>query len=197
LAKTRAGANRHDAQAYSIVIPGERAILVYTGGSGYDPVPIVGPHNYAFSVAGPEDPKGETLPVALTIVGPTVTKGSTNPLDPIAGYDYENPMIGTSNLGQSCTNKPPGAWMTNFVLQATVSGLTPGVSYNLYEYDFSSITGEGAGAALAVPVQDFNANAGMASHVTTFKAVGSTYTQSVTTTSDQIVVFRCVPASAP
>jgi hypothetical protein len=72
LAKTRAGANRHDAQAYSIVIPGERAILVYTGGSGYDPVPIVGPHNYAFSVAGPEDPKGETLPVALTIVGPTV-----------------------------------------------------------------------------------------------------------------------------
>jgi hypothetical protein len=126
-----------------------------------------------------------------------VTRGSTNPLDPVAGYDYENPMIGTSNLGQSCTNNPPGAWMTNFVLQATVSGLTVGSKYNLYEYDFSSITGEGMGAALAVPVEDFNANAGLATHITTFTATGSTYTQTVTTTSDKIVVFRSVPANGP
>jgi len=197
LAKTRAGANKHNAQAYSIVIPGDRTIQVYTGGSGYDTVRIVGPHNYGFSVAGPEDPTGETLPVAVTIAGPTVTRGSTNPLDPVAGYDYENPMIGTSNLGQSCTNNPPGAWMTNFVLQATVSGLTVGSKYNLYEYDFSSITGEGMGAALAVPVEDFNANAGLATHITTFTATGSTYTQTVTTTSDKIVVFRSVAANAP
>jgi len=50
---------------------------------------------------------------------------------------------------------------------------------------------------LAVPIEDFNANAGLATHVTTFTAASSTYTTSVTTTSDKIVVFRCVPVDAP
>jgi hypothetical protein len=197
LPNTRAGANRENAQAYSIIIPGDRTIHTSTGGSGYNTVPIPGPHNYGFSVSGPEDPAAETLPVALTIVGPTVTRGVPNPLDPVAGYDYENSMIGTSVWGLGCTNKPPSAWMTNFVLQAGVSGLTPGVSYNLYEYDFSSVTGDGSSAALAVPVRDFNANAGLATHVTTFTATASAYSQTITTTSDKIVVFRCVLASAP
>ena len=31
--------------------------------------PFAGPHNYGFSVAGPEDPTSVTLPVALTIAG--------------------------------------------------------------------------------------------------------------------------------
>jgi hypothetical protein len=197
LANTRAGANRNNAQGYSIIIPGHRTIQVYTGGSGYDTLAITGPHNYAFSVSGPEDPTSVTLPVALTIVGPTVTKGLTNPLDPIAGYDYENPMVGTNLLGLSCTNHRPDGWMTHFELQATVSGLTPAVSYNLYEYDFSSVRGEGRTAALAVPVESFNANAGLATHVTTFTAAGSTYTHTISTSSDKIVVFRCVPVSAP
>jgi hypothetical protein len=197
LANTRAGANRNGAQAYSIVIPGDRTIATYTGGSGYDTVSIAGPHNYGFSVAGPEDPTLETLPVALTIAGPTVSQGVTNPLDPVAGYDYENPMIGTSVWGLGCTNNPPVAWMTNFTLQATVSGLTPGVSYNLYEYEFAAVAGEGAAAALRVPVRDFNANRNLAAQVTAFTAVSSTFRQTVTTTSDKIVVFRCVPASAP
>ncbi len=197
LANTRAGANRKGAKAYSIILPGDGTIHTYTGGSGYDTVPITGPHNYGFSVAGPQDPMSVTLPVALTIAGPTVTNGVTNPLDPVAGYDYENPMIGTSVWGLSCTNNPPAAWMTNFALQVTVSRLIPGISYNLYEYEFSSVEGEGAAAALAVPVEDFNANRNLASHVTTFTAVSSTFEQTVTTTSDKIVVFRCVPASAP
>jgi hypothetical protein len=197
LANTRSGANGKNAQGYSIILPAARTINTYTGGSGYNTVPITGPHNYGFSVAGPEDPTGVTLPVALTIVGPTVSNGSTNPLDPIAGYDYENPMIGASLWGQSCTNQPPKEWMTNFVLQATVSGLTPGVAYNLYEYDFDSVTGEGSGAALAVPTEDFNANAWMATHVTHFTATAATYSQTITTTSDKIVVFRNVPSSAP
>jgi hypothetical protein len=197
LANTRAGANRKGAQAYSIIMPAQRTIHTSTGGSGYDTVPILGPHNYGFSVAGPEDPTSETLPVALTIVGPTFTQGIQNPLDPIAGYDYENPMIGKSVWGLSCTNQPPAAWMTNFVLEATMSGLTPGTTYNLYEYEFSSVEGEGSSAALAVPVQDFNANAGLATHVTTFTATSSSYTQTVTTTSDKIIVFRGVPANAP
>jgi hypothetical protein len=197
LANTRKGANGKDAQGYSIIIPGDRTIHTSTGGNGYNTVPITGPHNYGFSVSGPEDPTSVTLPVALTITGPTVTKGVQNPLDPIAGYDYENPMIGASVWGLSCTNNPPSAWMTNFVLQATVSGLTPGVSYNLYEYEFSSVEGVGSAAALAVPTEDFNANAAMATNTTTFIAGGSTFTESVTTTSDKIVVFRAVPASAP
>lgn len=197
LANSRAGSNSQGAQAYSIVIPGNQTIHTYTGASGYDTVPILGPHNYAFAVTGPEDPTGVTLPVALTIAGPTVTNGVANPLDPVAGYNYENPMIGTSVWGRSCTNTPPAAWMTNFVLQVTVTGLTPGVSYNLYQYDFASVKGQGSAAALAVPVQDFNANAGLATRRTTFTAAGSTFQQTVAATSNKVVVFRCVPANAP
>jgi hypothetical protein len=197
LPNTRAGANRKGAQGYSIIIPGNQTIHTYAGGSGYATVPIAGPHNYGFSVAGPEDPAAVTLPVALTIAGPTITGGIANPLDPVAGYDYENPMIGTSVWGRSCTDKPPAAWMTNLVLQVTVSGLTPGIAYNLYEYEFSSVEGRGSAAALAVPVEDFNANAGLATHVTAFTAMGSTFQQGVTTASGKIVVFRCVPATAP
>jgi hypothetical protein len=106
------------------------------------------------------------------------------------------PWIGKSIWGFSCTNRRPEP-MTHFVLKATVSGLTPGVSYNLYEYEFSSVEGEGPAAALRVPVRDFNANAGMATHVTSFTANATTFAQEVTTTSDKIAVFRCVAASAP
>ena len=147
-------------------------------------------------MAGPEDSSAETLPVTLTI-GPTYTNGIENPLDPLAGYDYENAMIGKSARGTSCTNKPPSAWMSDFELQVRVGSLTPGVAYNLYEYDFASVSGEGSRAALAVPVENFNANANLASRVTTFTASSSTYFTSVTTTSDKIVVFRCVPGGAP
>jgi len=197
IANTREGANRRNAHGYSIVIPDNRTIRTFAGGDGYSTVPILGPHNYGFSVSGPEDKDSETLPVTLTIVGPTYTDGVENPFDPLAGYDYENTMIGKSKWGLGCTNKPPSAWMTNFQLQVTVSGLTPGVGYNLYEYDFSSVSGEGPQAALAVPTEDFNANASLATRVTTFTAASSTYTTSLTTTSDKIVVFRCVPVNAP
>ena len=197
LANTRQGANRKGAQAYSIVIPGDHTIHTGAGGSGYDTVAITGPHNYGFSVAGPEDRSSETLPVALTIVGPTYTDGMENPLDPLAGFGYENAMIGKSLWGLGCTNKPPAAWMTNFALQVTVSGLNAGNAYNLYEYDFSSVSGVGADSALAVPTENFNANAGLATRVTTFMATSPTYTTSVTTTSDKIVVFRAVPVDAP
>ncbi len=197
LANTRHGANRKDAHAYSIVIPDDRTMRTSTGGSGYDTVPVSGPHNYGFSVSGPEDRSSETLPVALTIVGPTYTGGIENPLDSLAGYDYENAMIGRSDWGLGCTNKPPANWMTNFELAATVTGLTPGVAYNLYEYDFSYVSGEGSKAALAIPIADFNANAALANRVITFTAVSSSFTTSVTTTSDKIVVFRCVPVDAP
>jgi hypothetical protein len=85
-------------------------------------------------------------------------------------------------------------------LQVTVSGLTPGTAYNLYEYDFPTLSGAdtGVGAALNVPTQNFNANAGMASAVTKFTATGSTYISApIRQSSDQIAVFRAVAGSAP
>ncbi len=85
-------------------------------------------------------------------------------------------------------------------VKVTVSGLTPGRSYNLYEYDFPTLTGAetGAAAALAVPTEKFNANAKMASSVTRFKAENSTFVREpVDLVSTDIVVFRAVPSSAP
>lgn len=85
-------------------------------------------------------------------------------------------------------------------LQATVRGLTAGTSYVVYEYDFPTLTGAdtGTAAALAIPTLDFNAQRAKATVATTFTATGATYTTaSLTRTSDQIVVFRAVPANAP
>jgi hypothetical protein len=206
---------------YSIVLPANTSIQTWTGfdgntkkTGGRSSGPIIGPNDFAVAVSGPMDTYGETVPVVLTaspqpgsIVGPTYTSGVQNPQDPLAGYDYEYPYIGNTDEETGCTNTPPSSWMTNFVLQATVSGLAPGVTYNLYEYQFGSPTstdtmGTGPAAALAVPVTAFNANSAAgastpAHQVTTFTASGSSYVApALTTTSDQIVVYRAVP-SAP
>ena len=213
---------------YSIVLPANTTIKAYTGANGSysgggSYVNITGPNNFAFAITGVLDTYGETVPVALTaspnpgaIVGSTYTSGVPNLEDPIAGYDYEYPFIGTTIQEQgagSCTNNPPSSWMTNFGLQATVSGLTPGVSYNLYEYQFNSPTatdtlgGNGTwsgtmAAALAVPVTAFNANSAAgastpANSITNFIASTSTYVAAtLTTTSDQIVVYRAVPSAS-
>jgi hypothetical protein len=73
----------------------------------------------------------------------------------------------------------------------------PGVSYNLYEYELPSVQGVGSAAALPVPVRNFNANRRLATYNTPFTAVAASFEQTITTTSDKIIVFRCVPASAP
>jgi hypothetical protein len=204
---------------YSIVLPANTSISTQTGMNGMNSgkgseVSITGPNNYGVAVTGVLDTYEETVPVQLTaspqpgaIVGPTYTEGAQNPQDPIAGYNYENPFIGTKTNEEGCTNNPPNSWMTNFVLRATVSGLTPGVAYNLYEYQFSSpittdtLGGNGtwagtAAAALKIPVSAFNGNASLAKSVTTFTAASSTYVAAeLVTTSDQIVVYRAVPAA--
>ena len=85
-------------------------------------------------------------------------------------------------------------------LQVTVSGLTAGTAYNLYEYDFPTLSGAdtGTAAALNVPTRNFNANAAMASSVTRFTATGSTYVRApLHMPSTQIAVFRAVAAWAP
>jgi hypothetical protein len=204
-------------QAYEIVLPAPESIKTETGGSGSSSVTITGPNNYAVAVTGVSDTYGETVPVVLNAQSnpgsmiSSTTGGVPNPQDPIAGLDYENPFIGTSTTGGSCVNTEPSSWMTNFGLQPTISGLTAGVTYNLYEYQFNSpasdtLGGNGtwagtAAAALAVPITAFNANSAPGGStpyntVTTFTAAGSTYLPNeLVTTSDQIVVYRAVPAS--
>ncbi|MGA3210996.1 MAG: hypothetical protein ABSD20_06785 [Terriglobales bacterium] len=200
LPKTRSKASASGAQGYSIIIPGVNPTNTYAGGNGYNGTTAITGHNYAFSVSGAIDNSAGgpfLLPVQLSIPSATYTDAVANPMDPVAGWQYENSMIGTSLKGTSCTNTPPEYWMYPLTLQATVSGLTTGTAYNLYEYDFSTVAGTGAAAALAVPTANFNANKGMATYTTQFTATGSTYSQTVTRTSDQVVVFRAVPASAP
>jgi hypothetical protein len=202
LPQTRRNANASSAQAYSIIIPGVYPTNTSTGEDGYlGTTPITG-HNYAFSVSTAIDnsPGGPYLvPIQLTIPSASYTNSVANPQDPMAGWQYENSMIGTSLQGTSCTNTSPQYWMVPLPLQATVSGLTPGIAYNLYEYDLSGFNGSptGSAAALAIPTANFNQNASMATYITRFTANGTTYSHTVTRTSNQIVVFRAVPASAP
>jgi hypothetical protein len=83
-------------------------------------------------------------------------------------------------------------------LEVTVSGLAAGTSYNLYEYDFASVSGIGSAAALPIPTADFNAHASQASSKVTFTAGGPTWTYEVPPRpSNQTIAFRSVPASAP
>ncbi len=203
LAQTRKGASLGSAQAYSIIIPGVFPTYTSTGADGYlGTVQITG-HNYGFSVWGAMDNSSDgrrhLLPITLSVPTATYTNLAANPKDPAAGWQYENSMIGTDIYGASCTNSPPQYWMNPLGIQVTVSGLTAGATYNLYEYDLSPISGKptGSAAALAVPTGDFNNHASMASHVTKFTARGTTYLQTITKTSDQIVVFRAVPTNAP
>jgi hypothetical protein len=200
LARTRAQANRNSAQAYSIVIPGVFPTDTINGGDGENSSVTITGHNYGFSVSGAIDNSAGgpyLLPIRVTIPRATYTNGRANPRDPKAGWQYENSMIGSAEDGTSCTNAAPRYRMRPLTLKATISGLTPGAIYNLYEYTFERVEGIGAGAALAVPTENFNQNAIMATRRTQFTATKTTYVHQVRRTSKQIVVFRAVPAGAP
>ena len=82
-------------------------------------------------------------------------------------------------------------------MQGVVGGLVAGQSYNLYEYDFDSISGAGSAAALALPTDGFNANASQATNVTSFTASDTTFATSVTRSSGTTIIFRAVAANAP
>jgi hypothetical protein len=206
LPHTRVQANAGTAQAYSIIAPGVYPTNTSTGADGFKGVVAITGHNYAFSVAGAADdsvggPYLLPIQVELLNIPPdssaTFTNGAANPKDPVAGWRYENSMIGTDIYGLSCTNKPPQYPMVPIDLQVKVSGLTPGATYNLYEYDFATVDLVPAHPALAVPTQNFNASAGMATMTRPFTASGPTYALQLRRRSDQIVVFRAVPANAP
>jgi hypothetical protein len=183
-----------DANVYSILIPGGPKIYSGTGGDGIhvNPHPVT-PSNYGFAVSGPIDPKHELLPLGIAIVGSTLN-GVPNVPQGSVGFNFEIPEIG-DELKTTCTNVPP-TWM-RISLQVTASGLTPGVVYNLYEYDFPKVSGFLSQASLPIPDSDFNAKANQATRVTSFVAEAATFSQTITTTSDHVVVFRCVRANAP
>ncbi len=213
MAKSRSAANASGAAGYSIVLPNSSKTVATVAGNtsskGTGTANVPGPHNFAFAISGPADAQGATLPVTLSILQTqTLTNGQwqVNPPDenstPAVGYNYENPYIGgapgSCDNGTCVSNTQPAAMM--MTLQATVRGLTPGIQYKLYEYDFPPPTGAdtGTAAALQVPTSNFNANSSMAAAVTTFTAQGTTYvTSELSRTSDQIVVFRAVAATAP
>lgn len=119
--------------------------------------------NYGVAVTGVIDQDNETVPVRVS-----------------TDKNSEVPAIGAG----SNTRPAPEP----LVLTVTVSGLTPGVSYNLYRYD----------AMTAVPNAAFNANAAAASEHWSFQIQsGSTHVQTENIMSDEVAAYRAVPASAP
>jgi hypothetical protein len=118
--------------------------------------------NYGFAVIGVVDRDNETLPVRLT-----------------TSHNFEFPEIKNKT-----TQRPKPAPLT---LSITVSGLKPGVEYNLYRYS----------RVEQVPQGSFNANAKNAdkkwfiSHTS-----GTTFTTSETLMSNEMAFYRAVPVSA-
>lgn len=119
--------------------------------------------NYGVAVTGIIDHDGETLPVRVT------TDVNTE----------EPPMRRGSNTRPAAQN---------LTLTVTVSGLRPGVTYNLYRYNnFES-----------VPNSGFNRKASNAARVWKVNiASGSTYSIMEGILSNQTAVYRAVPDSAP
>ena len=169
------GAGDGEGLAYSIHTPGKDMM------------------NYAIATLGPLDDDNVLLPVSVYMISST-TAGVANVAGPVAGINYENPAIGQDS--DSCTNHFPTSWM-GMMLQAEVYNLTIGTNYNLYRYEFGVRSGESSDPPLAVPTKNFNQNEAFKEKIT-FTSVSRTYVSPlISTTSDKIQVFRCVPASAP
>jgi hypothetical protein len=119
--------------------------------------------DYGIAITGITDLSRETVPVRL----------ATN-------VNAETPGIVNNS-----TTRPAAKPVT---LTITVSGLTPGVTYNLYRYS----------SMAAVPTSNINANAAKAAQkrVITITS-GSTYTMTQTINSNEIAVYRAVPVGAP
>jgi hypothetical protein len=122
-----------------------------------------GGQNYGVAITGVMDRNHDTVPVQVAT--------SVN--------DEEPEIVNGSN------DPPPPFAMT---LTITVSGLTPGVNYNLYRY-----TSFGA-----VPDDHFNRNAGNASESWPINiGAGTTATITENIMSDELAIYRAVPATAP
>lgn len=119
--------------------------------------------DYGIAITGVIDLSRETVPVRLT-----------------TSVNAESPaMVNNSNA------RPAAKPVT---LTITVSGLKPGVTYNLYRYS----------SMAAVPDSKINANAAKAAQKWTVKiSSGSTYTMTQAINSSEVAVYRAVPVGAP
>ncbi|WP_448112147.1 C39 family peptidase [Mesorhizobium amorphae] len=122
-----------------------------------------GGSNYGIAITGIIDRDGQTLPVRL----------STN-------VNYEKPA-----MREGSNTRPASQDLT---LTITVSGLQPGVSYNLYRYS----------SFQSVPNSAFNASAAKASKKWKINIKsGSSASMTEKIRSDEIAVYRAVPETAP
>jgi len=119
--------------------------------------------NYGIAITGIVDTDKKTVPVRLT-----------------TSQNFESPAIRDGS-----TTRPTASSVN---LTITISGLTPGVPYNLYRYSTVS----------AIPTASFNANAAKAAQKWAVRiSSGSTFVQTLTIQSSETAAFRAVPASAP
>ncbi|WP_448955382.1 hypothetical protein [Labrys neptuniae] len=125
-------------------------------------LPRDGP-NYGVAITGIIDRDGQALPIRLT----------TN-------VNAEKPV-----MVEGSNSRPAPRDLT---LTVTVSGLEPGVPYNLYRYDSFE----------AVPNSAFNAGAAKASKTWKLNIKsGSSYSMTEKIKSNQTAVYRAVPETAP
>ncbi|MBS0605284.1 MAG: hypothetical protein JSS60_09670 [Verrucomicrobia bacterium] len=119
--------------------------------------------NYGIAITGVMDVNGDTLPVRLD-----------------TSVNDETPEI-TDGSNTRPAPKP-------LTLTITVSGLQPGIKYNLYRYsDFAS-----------VPDSQFNAHASQASQRWSVQtSSGTSFVLAEQILSDEVAVYRCVRATAP
>ncbi|KAJ3223214.1 hypothetical protein HK099_001402, partial [Clydaea vesicula] len=137
--------------------------------------------NFAFSISGVIDPYNVTFPVKLQIAD------NGSPYHPIAGYNYESPMIAEAANETDIRNILPAPTKLKFLI--TVTGLTPGNSYNLFRFEY---TGRPLLGQLDIPSFNFNANKDKASQVLTFTAKNQEFFLSYEAMSDHTIIYRCV-----
>lgn len=118
----------------------------------------------------------DTIDYGIAFTGVIDLNSETRPVRVATNLNCEWPVI---TDGTSSPPKP-----MPLTLAVTVSQLTPGQDYVLYEYDNMS----------KVPNQNFNANADMAAHSWSFRAAAGTHTIALNIQSNQIAVFRAVVA---
>lgn len=134
----------------------------------------------------------------LTILGIADTHSETFPIQISTDLNYECPEINdgisadqpNSNCGvASLIDTRPNS--QSVTLTVTISNLTPGSTYNLYDYGPN-------GDFELVPSSDFNssyANSPEKTKKQTFQASATTYSFTRQIKSDQIVIYRCVQAT--
>jgi hypothetical protein len=117
--------------------------------------------NFGIAITGIVDEHNDCLPIALT-----------------SNVNYESPEI---KEGSNTRPTPMSMQIT-----ATVSGLTSGQAYNLYQYNNFDV----------VPSTGFNGHASSAIAKTPFTATGSTFSKTVTVMTNEYAIFRAVLQSA-